>query len=40
MVAMVNSVKQTIIMSLRKFKQAKPMLSYLKACYVLESGAL
>ena len=34
MAAMVNSVKQTMIMSLRKFKQAKPMWSYLKACYV------
>ena len=40
MAAMVNSVKQTMIMSLRKFKQAKPTWSYLKARYVQESGAL
>ena len=40
MAAMVNSVKQTMIMSLRKFKQAKPMWSYLKDRYVQESGAL
>ncbi|XP_021320482.1 uncharacterized protein LOC110436960 [Sorghum bicolor] len=39
MAAMVNSVKQTMIMSLRKFKQAKPMWSYLKDRYVQESGA-
>jgi hypothetical protein len=35
MVATVNSVKHTMIMSLRKFKQAKPKWSYLKAHYVL-----
>jgi hypothetical protein len=29
MATMVNNVKQTMIMSLRKFKQAKPMWSYL-----------
>jgi hypothetical protein len=40
MTAMVNSVKPTMIMSLCKFKQAKPMWSYLKAHYVQESGAL
>ena len=40
MAAMVNSVKQTMIMSLLKFKQAKPMWSYLKDCYVQKSGAL
>lgn len=34
MAVMVNSVKQTMIMSLRKFKQAKPIWSYLKARYV------
>jgi len=38
MAAMVNSVKPTMIMSLRKFRQAKPMWSYLKGRYV--SGAL
>jgi hypothetical protein len=40
MAAMVNSVKPTMIMSLRKFKQAKPMWSYLKARYVQDKGAL
>jgi hypothetical protein len=40
MAAMVNSVKQTMIMSLRKFKQAKPMWSYLKERYVQDNGAL
>jgi len=40
MAAMVNNVKHTMIMSLCKFKQAKPMWSYLKARYVQESGAL
>ena len=40
MAAMVNNVKHTMIMNLRKFKQAKPMWSYLKARYVQESGAL
>jgi len=40
MAAIVNSVKQTMIMSLRKFKRAKPMWSYLKQRYVQDSGAL
>jgi hypothetical protein len=38
MAAMVNSVKQTMIMGLRKFKQAKPMWGYLKQRYVQDSA--
>jgi hypothetical protein len=40
MAAIANSVKLTMIMSLLKFKQAKPMWSYLKDRYVQDSGAL
>jgi hypothetical protein len=40
MAAMVNSVKQSMIMSLRKFKTAKAIWSHLKECYVQDSGAL
>jgi hypothetical protein len=40
MAAMVNSGKQYMIMSLRKFKTAKAIWSHLKERYVQDSGAL
>jgi hypothetical protein len=40
MAAMVNSIKQSMIMSLRKFKTAKQIWSALKQRYVQGSGAL
>ncbi|RLM87458.1 uncharacterized protein C2845_PM04G15860 [Panicum miliaceum] len=40
MAAMVNSVKQSMIMSLRKFKTAKAIWSHLKERNVQDSGAL
>ena len=40
MAAMVNSVKQSMIMSLRKFRTAKAIWSHLKERYVQDSGAL
>jgi hypothetical protein len=40
MAAIVNSVKQFMIMSLCSFKTAKAMWSYLKKRYVQDSGAL
>jgi len=40
MAAMVNSTKQSIIMSLCKFKTAKGIWNYLKQRYVQDSGAL
>jgi hypothetical protein len=40
MAAIVNSVKQSIIMTLSPFKTAKPMWSYLHKRYVQDSGAL
>jgi len=40
MAAMVNSTKQSIIMSLRKFKTAKGIWNYLKQRYVQDSEAL
>jgi len=40
MAAMVNSIKQSMIMSLRKFKTAKQIWSALKQRYVQDSGAL
>jgi hypothetical protein len=40
MAAIVNSVKQSIIMSLSPFKTAKLMWSYLRKRYVQDSGAL
>jgi hypothetical protein len=40
MAAMVNSIKQSMIMSLRKFKTAKEIWSALKQRYVQDSGAL
>ena len=40
MSAIVNSVKQSMIMSLRKFKTAKAIWSALKQRYVQDSGAL
>jgi hypothetical protein len=40
MTAIVNSVKQSIIMSLSPFKTAKPMWSYFQKRYVQYSGAL
>jgi hypothetical protein len=40
MAAIVNSVKQSMIMSLRPFKITKAMWSYLKKRYVQDSGAL
>jgi hypothetical protein len=40
MTAIVNSVKQSMIMSLRPFKTAKAMWSYLKKRYVQDSAAL
>jgi len=40
MAAMVNSVKPSLIMSLRKFTQAKPMWKFLETRFVQESGAL
>ena len=40
MAAMVNSTKQSMIMSLSKCKTAKAIWSCLKACYVQDSGAL
>jgi len=39
MAAMVNSVKQSMIMSLSKFKTAKAIWSSLKQRYVQDSGA-
>ncbi|GJM94501.1 hypothetical protein PR202_ga11149 [Eleusine coracana subsp. coracana] len=40
MSAIVNSIKQSMIMSLRPFKTTKPMWDYLQQRYVKESGAL
>ncbi|KAJ1281248.1 hypothetical protein BS78_04G292600 [Paspalum vaginatum] len=40
MAAMVNSTKQSMIMSLRKFTTAKGICNYLKERYVQDSGAL
>jgi hypothetical protein len=40
MAAMINSIKQSMIMSLRKFKTAKQIWSALKQRYVQDSGAL
>src|SRR6185437_14932560 len=40
MAAMVNSVKQSMIMSLSKFQTAKAIWSSLKQRYVQDSGAL
>jgi hypothetical protein len=40
MVAIVNSVKESIIMSLSSFKTAKSMWSYLHKCYAQDSGVL
>jgi hypothetical protein len=40
MAAMVNSIKQSMIMSLRKFKTAKQIWSALQQRYVQDSGAL
>jgi hypothetical protein len=40
MPAIVHSVKQSMIMSLSRFKTAKAMWSYLQKRYVQESGAL
>jgi hypothetical protein len=40
MAAIVNSVKQSSIMSLSPFNTTKPMWSYLHKCYVQDSGAL
>ena len=40
MAAMVNSVKQSMIMSLSKFQTAKAIWSFLKQRYVQDSGAL
>jgi hypothetical protein len=40
MTVIVNSVKQSIIMSLSSFKTVKPMWSYLQKRYVQHSGAL
>jgi hypothetical protein len=40
MAAIVNSVKQSMIMSLSSFKTAKAMWSYLQKRYVQDSGAL
>jgi hypothetical protein len=40
MAAMVNSTKQSMIMSLSKYKTAKAIWSCLKGCYVQDSGAL
>jgi hypothetical protein len=40
LVAIINSVKPTMIMSLRKFQTVKPTWSYLKERYVQDGGAL
>jgi len=40
MATMVNSVKQSMIMSLWKFRTAKAIWSHLKERYVQDSGAL